>query len=109
MLGGVPWETVDALGKEMRRAWTSFARHGDPNLDGGARWPTSIRVDAWGAIFVLVRSARAKREFGLETELARGCFWPTTAEMGGAHRANRWEPSSGPGLPSRARRATLGA
>jgi para-nitrobenzyl esterase len=52
MLGGVPWETVDALGKEMRRAWTSFTRHGDPNLDGGARWPMHRPGDDVGRIFV---------------------------------------------------------
>ena len=35
MLGATPWEAIDVLGKDMRRAWTSFARHGDPSLDGG--------------------------------------------------------------------------
>jgi len=40
MLGGVPWEAIDALGRQMRRAWTTFARHGDPSLDGGQGWPS---------------------------------------------------------------------
>jgi para-nitrobenzyl esterase len=39
MLGGAPWESVDALGRQMRRAWTRFARHGDPNATGDPAWP----------------------------------------------------------------------
>jgi para-nitrobenzyl esterase len=39
MLGGAPWENVDALGRQMRRAWTMFARCGDPNAPGDPEWP----------------------------------------------------------------------
>ncbi len=52
MLGGVPWETIDVLGKDMRRAWTSFARHGDPSVDGGTRWPAHRPGDDVGRVFV---------------------------------------------------------
>jgi para-nitrobenzyl esterase len=38
MLGGAPWEQVDALGKQMRRAWTRFAWYGDPNAEGDPPW-----------------------------------------------------------------------
>jgi para-nitrobenzyl esterase len=51
-LGGVPWERVDALGKEMRRAWTSFARHGEPAIDGGSGWAVHRPGDAVGHVFV---------------------------------------------------------
>ena len=52
MLGSTPWEAIDALGKDMRRAWTSFARHGDPSLDGGQSWPRHRPGDAVGRVFV---------------------------------------------------------
>jgi para-nitrobenzyl esterase len=51
MLGGVGWETLDVLGREMRRAWTSFARHGDPNIDGGTHWPAHHPGDDVGRVF----------------------------------------------------------
>jgi para-nitrobenzyl esterase len=52
MLGGVPWEAIDALGRQVRRAWTTFARHGDPGLDGGQPWPKHRPGDAVGRVFV---------------------------------------------------------
>jgi para-nitrobenzyl esterase len=52
MLGGVPWEAVDALGRQVRRAWTTFARHGDPSLDGGQPWPKHRPGEAVGRVFV---------------------------------------------------------
>ena len=39
MLGQAPWETIDQLGREVRRAWTRFARTGDPNAEGDPTWP----------------------------------------------------------------------
>jgi para-nitrobenzyl esterase len=39
MLGGAPWKDVDVLGRQMRRAWTRFARHGDPNAPEDPAWP----------------------------------------------------------------------
>jgi para-nitrobenzyl esterase len=51
MLGAVPWETVDALGQQMRRAWTSFARHGDPTREGGPSWPRHRPGDGVGRVF----------------------------------------------------------
>jgi para-nitrobenzyl esterase len=50
MLGSVPWEAIDALGRQMRRAWTSFARHGDPNQDGES-WPRHRPGDGVGRVF----------------------------------------------------------
>jgi para-nitrobenzyl esterase len=39
MLGGTPWSEVDAIGRALRRAWTTFARTGDPSAPGDAAWP----------------------------------------------------------------------
>jgi para-nitrobenzyl esterase len=38
MLGQTPWDRVDLLGRQVRRAWTRFARSGDPNADGDPTW-----------------------------------------------------------------------
>jgi para-nitrobenzyl esterase len=42
MLGGAPWDTVDALGRQMRRSWTRFARSGDPNAPEDPTWPRHL-------------------------------------------------------------------
>ena len=39
MLAGTEWARVDALGRRVRRAWTRFARHGDPNAAEDPSWP----------------------------------------------------------------------
>jgi para-nitrobenzyl esterase len=39
MLGGAEWGRVDAVGQQMRRAWTRFARSGDPNATEDPTWP----------------------------------------------------------------------
>ena len=38
MLGNTPSERIDALGRELRSAWTSFARVGNPNATGTPHW-----------------------------------------------------------------------
>jgi para-nitrobenzyl esterase len=43
MLGETPWEEVDRLGRELRRAWTQFAHTGDPNAPGTTSWPRHVR------------------------------------------------------------------
>jgi para-nitrobenzyl esterase len=39
MLAGAAWEHVDVLGRQVRRAWTRFARCGDPNGAEDPAWP----------------------------------------------------------------------
>jgi para-nitrobenzyl esterase len=39
MLGRAPELVLIRLGREMRRAWTCFARSGDPNAAGSPAWP----------------------------------------------------------------------
>jgi len=39
-------------GRQVRRAWTTFARHGDPSLDGGQPWPKHRPGEAVGRVFV---------------------------------------------------------
>ena len=39
MLGSTSPEQLDRLGRELRRAWTQFARTGDPNTSGARAWP----------------------------------------------------------------------
>jgi para-nitrobenzyl esterase len=51
MLEGVAWERVAALGREMRRAWTSFARSGDPGLGAAQPWPKHVPGAALGRTF----------------------------------------------------------
>jgi para-nitrobenzyl esterase len=48
MLGGL-WHEVDAVGREMRRAWTSFARDGRPDASGG--WSRHRVGAATGRVF----------------------------------------------------------
>jgi para-nitrobenzyl esterase len=48
MLGGL-WEQVDAVGSEMRRAWTRFAHEGRPDLE--ARWSRHHVGAATGRVF----------------------------------------------------------
>lgn len=50
MLGSVPWEAIDALGRRMRRAWSSFAYHGDPSHEGES-WPRHRPGDGVGRVF----------------------------------------------------------
>jgi para-nitrobenzyl esterase len=51
MLGSTPWEEIDVLGREVRRAWTSFARHGDPSREGGPGWARHRPGDDVGRAF----------------------------------------------------------
>jgi para-nitrobenzyl esterase len=51
MLGSTPWETIDALGRQMRRAWTSFAHHGDPSHEETESWPRHRPGDGVGRVF----------------------------------------------------------
>jgi para-nitrobenzyl esterase len=39
MLGTTPWPVIEQLGQQVRRAWTAFARTGDPNTEGAPQWP----------------------------------------------------------------------
>ncbi|HEX6246199.1 MAG TPA: carboxylesterase family protein [Polyangiales bacterium] len=48
MLGGL-WEEVDTVGREMRRAWTRFAREGRTDLS--ERWPRHELGSATGRVF----------------------------------------------------------
>jgi para-nitrobenzyl esterase len=51
MLAGADWEHIDALGRQMRRAWTRFARYGDPNAAEDPPWPRHTAVAAVGRRF----------------------------------------------------------
>jgi para-nitrobenzyl esterase len=51
MLGQTPWDQVDLLGRQVRRAWTRFARSGDPNADGDPAWPRHVPKAAPGRRF----------------------------------------------------------
>jgi para-nitrobenzyl esterase len=51
MLEGIAWERVAALGREMRRAWTSFARSGDPGHGATQPWPKHVPGAALGRKF----------------------------------------------------------
>jgi para-nitrobenzyl esterase len=51
MLGQTPWDQVDLLGRQVRRAWTRFARSGDPNADGDPEWAKHVPNAAPGRRF----------------------------------------------------------
>jgi para-nitrobenzyl esterase len=51
MLGSLRWEAIDAVGREMRRAWTCFAHHGDPTRTGGPSWAKHHAGDGVGRVF----------------------------------------------------------
>lgn len=42
MLGSTPWDEVLALGRQLRTAWTSFAKTGDPNAAGTPTWKPHV-------------------------------------------------------------------
>jgi para-nitrobenzyl esterase len=39
MLSQGSWEEIEALGRQLRAAWASFASHGEPRSVEGAHWP----------------------------------------------------------------------
>ena len=51
MLGQTPWDRVDLLGRQVRRAWTRFARFGDPNVEGDPGWARHAPSAAPGRTF----------------------------------------------------------
>jgi para-nitrobenzyl esterase len=57
MLAGTPWDVIDRLGRELRTAWTHFARTGDPNAPGTPAWPTHRPGAAPGRRFFADRPA----------------------------------------------------
>jgi para-nitrobenzyl esterase len=52
MLGGTPWPAVDGVGREVRRAWTLFARTGAPHDATTPRWPAHQAGNEPGRRFV---------------------------------------------------------
>lgn len=52
MLGGTEWSAIDAVGREVRRAWTGFSRAGVPDEAAAAPWPVHRPGNEPGRRFV---------------------------------------------------------
>jgi para-nitrobenzyl esterase len=60
---GIAWRPEDRqLSSEMQKYWANFARSGDPNGPGLAKWPVYSAADGWPVMFLDAKPAAHKDE-----------------------------------------------
>jgi len=75
LLHDFKWTPEDrALSKQMQQYWTNFAKTGDPNGSGLAKWPTYTAASDWQVLHLDAQPA-AEKDTHRESDLVLDSIW----------------------------------